>query len=49
MSRYIGAWERLKDIAGELQGDLKLVYVKDSYGRDAKRIIIEYEEDSCKE
>ena len=41
MSRYIGAWERLKDIAGELQGDLKLVYVKDSYGR--KKVVIEYE------
>ena len=49
MSRYIVAWERLKNIAGELQGDLKLVYVKDSYGKELKRLIIEYEEDSCKE
>tara|TARA_R100001443_G_scaffold75221_2_gene82820 strand:- start:232 stop:381 length:150 start_codon:yes stop_codon:yes gene_type:complete len=49
MSRYISHWEKLKDIAGDLRADLKLVIVKDSYGRDAKRIIIEYEEDSCKE
>ena len=49
MSRYIGHWENLKDIARDLRADLKLVIVKDSYGKDAKRIIIEYEEDSCKQ
>ena len=44
MTRYIGVWEQLKDISRELKGDLKLIIVRDSYGKNAKRIVIEYEE-----
>ena len=44
MSRYVGVWEKLREISRELQGDLKLIIVRDSYGKDAKRIVIEYEE-----
>ena len=44
MTRYIGVWEQLRDISRELKGDLKLITVRDSYGKNAKRIVIEYEE-----
>tara|TARA_Y100000592_G_scaffold90129_1_gene148330 strand:+ start:461 stop:607 length:147 start_codon:yes stop_codon:yes gene_type:complete len=42
MSKILGHWEELKGIAGALGGDLKLVYTKDSYGKETNKVVIEY-------
>ena len=38
-------WGKLHEIAKDLKGELKKLYIKDSSGREYKRIVIEYEED----
>tara|TARA_B100000927_G_scaffold278069_1_gene260373 strand:+ start:318 stop:464 length:147 start_codon:yes stop_codon:yes gene_type:complete len=48
MSKILGYWEQLKDIANALGGELKIVYTKNSYGKETKQIIIEYETENSK-
>jgi len=38
-------WGKLHEIANDLNGELKKLYIKDSSGREYKRIVIEYTED----
>ena len=38
-------WWKLHEIAKDLSGELKILYIKDNSGREYKRIVIEYEED----
>ena len=37
-------WWRLHEIAKELDGEVKELYIRDSNGRKYKRIVIEYED-----
>jgi len=38
-------WGKLHEIAKDLNGELKKLHIKDSSGKEYKRIVIEYKED----
>ena len=42
MSKILGHWENLKDIASALDGKLRLVHTQDSYGKRTNKVVIEW-------